>query len=100
MVNWVNTGVLQNDTDIKIEVYGGKSVPHGLTWDRTRSSSAWETVTHRLSRWTAELMLTSARESNPDRFGEEAKDIPHIFADSVDSSVSEGPAASIIRIQE
>ena len=57
-------------------------------------------VTYRLSRCTAELMLTSARESNPDLFGEEAKDIPHIFADSVDSSVSEGPTASIIRIEE
>jgi len=45
-------------------------------------------------------MLTSARESNPDLFGEEAKDMPHIFADNEDSSVSEGPTASIMRIEE
>lgn len=45
-------------------------------------------------------MLTFARESNPDLFGEEAKDKPHIFADSVDSSVSEGLTASVIRIVE
>jgi hypothetical protein len=44
-------------------------------------------------------MLASARESNPDLFAEVAKDIPHIFADSIESSVSEGPAASF-RIEE
>jgi hypothetical protein len=48
----------------------------------------------------AELMLKSARESNPDLFAEEAKDIPHSFADSVDNSVLEGPTASVIRIEE
>jgi hypothetical protein len=45
-------------------------------------------------------MPTSTRESNPDPFAEEAKDIPHIFADSVDSSVVEGPTASVNRIEE
>jgi hypothetical protein len=66
----------------------------------TNSVLLTEGDSYRLSRCTAEVMLTCARESNPYLFAEEAKDNPHNFADSVDSKVVEKPTASVIRTEE